>query len=92
MNKHISNLKIYFFSHKSFVISLVFILLLLVTFIKVNNIQIRLSDTDSVTSENIAPVDYSIDRSRFLCYAKKTPVDVQKTCDGAFPKNKEKVK
>ncbi|EQA61459.1 hypothetical protein LEP1GSC062_4317 [Leptospira alexanderi serovar Manhao 3 str. L 60] len=84
MNSYLTKLKSFLQTHKTFLISRAFLLLLVFLFIKVNRIEIKMnSDTD--TFDKVTPVDYSVDRTRLICYSRRIPEEIQKTCDGAFP-------
>ncbi|TGM04874.1 hypothetical protein EHQ76_07475 [Leptospira barantonii] len=87
MNLYFSKIRVYIQSHKTFLISRGLFLLLVLLFIKVNRIQIRLNP-DTEVFEKVAPVDYSVDRSRLLCYAHRVPEETQRICDNAFPEGK----
>ncbi|TGM05958.1 hypothetical protein EHQ76_06740 [Leptospira barantonii] len=84
MNSYLTNLKSFLQTHKTFLISRSLLLLLVFLFIKVNRIEIKMNP-DTETFEKVTPVDYKIDRTRLICYSRRIPEEIQKTCDGAFP-------
>ncbi|WP_016760505.1 hypothetical protein [Leptospira weilii] len=87
MNSIFQKLKIFLQTHKIPLISRGLFLLLVLLFIKVNRIQIQMNPPEE-SFEKVTPVDYEIDRSRLVCYARRIPVEIQKICDGAFPEGK----
>ncbi|EMO14674.1 hypothetical protein [Leptospira santarosai] len=89
MNELFSKLKSYFKEKKTFLITRLLVVFCLVLFIKINRIQIRLNPPEE-TFEKVTPVDYSEDRSRLICYARRIPEKIQKVCDGAFPEKGER--
>ncbi|PJZ29112.1 hypothetical protein CH370_19915 [Leptospira kmetyi] len=87
MNSYLTNLKSFLQTHKTFLISRSLLVLLVFLFIKVNRIEIKMSP-DSDRFDKVTPVDYNIDRTRLICYSRRIPDEIQKTCDGAFPMEK----
>ncbi|EMO66462.1 hypothetical protein LEP1GSC132_2469 [Leptospira kirschneri str. 200803703] len=74
--------------HKSFLISRIIIFILIVSFFKINQIEIRLIQNHE-RFEDVKEVDYSKDSSKLVCYANHTSKEVQKTCDNLDSKDLE---
>ncbi|MGJ4718843.1 hypothetical protein ACQV5I_17460 [Leptospira interrogans] len=74
--------------HKSFLISRIIIFVLIVSFFKINHLEIRLIQNHE-SFEDVKDVDYSKDRSKLVCYANHTPKEIENTCDILDSKNRE---
>ncbi|AXR66617.1 hypothetical protein [Leptospira mayottensis] len=89
MKNLLLRLKNLIIKNKSFFIFFLFIIILFVSFFKINHLEIKINHEPV---ENVSPVDYSRDRSKLVCYANNTPKEVQDTCDILSPESKGKKK
>ncbi|EMO90029.1 hypothetical protein [Leptospira noguchii] len=90
MKNYLIRFKNFLTKHKSFLISRILVFVLLLSFFKINNLEIHLSHNEE-HFEKVSPADYSKDRSKLVCYASLTPKEIQNTCDFLDSK-KRKVK
>ncbi|WP_061222946.1 hypothetical protein [Leptospira weilii] len=89
MKNYLIFFKNFITKHKSIFIFFLFIVILFVSFFKINHLEIKFNHEPV---ENVSPVDYSKDRSKLVCYANNTPKEVQDTCDILGPESKGKKK